>query len=163
MYPGNFDEDTQKYYECRDHFAKAFIANNKSEEIGLESFFDYCSAKAEYYRQRAFLTAIFPFKMYVPVKNKYFLHKIVDIPFIYEHGNLNCKMKDWFRLLVKLEELLPPKRFVNLKLTGNVISRKNILKLLSLKNHENIENIMLMVNNNQLDIVQSLFPDVFND
>lgn len=163
MHPGNFDEDTRKFYECYDNFRNAYGKMCNSTDKGFDSLADYYSADAKYYYQKADFLKIFNFSIFFPIPDIRSLNKIEEIPFIYQEGYLECREKDWFRILVKLEEILSSERFINLEFRGSAISHKNILKLLSLKNHENIESIILMANNNQMDIVESLFPDLFKD
>jgi hypothetical protein len=88
-------------------------------------------------------------------KAKSYLYELNQFEFIIHGRSVFCKKKDWFYIILALKEIMPKPVFLNIR-TFLFISKENLMKLISLRNHENFDNILMLAENGQMDIINSL-------
>lgn len=104
-------------------------------------------------------------------KTKKYLFELNQFDFIIYANEVFCKKDDLFDILTALKEKLSKASFGNLRFSFKPVhthylfrfveptsyfTNKELMKLISLRNHENFDNILTLAENGQMDIVNSL-------
>lgn len=94
-------------------------------------------------------------------KTKRHLLELNKFDFIIYASSVFCKKENWLDIVIALQEKLTKASFGNITITSSYrgnpnFTSKELMKLISLRNHENFDNILMLAENGQMDIVNSL-------
>jgi hypothetical protein len=104
-------------------------------------------------------------------KTKKYLLELNQFDFIIYASEVFCKKDNLFDILIALKEKLSKASFGNIRVSfkpvdthyflryvdpTSYLTNKELMKLISLRNHQSFDNIIMLVENGQMDIVNSL-------